>query len=461
MSLKRLRNYFKTQIVDPINNRFLELTTDSNVPTETLKTFFTQNPDGTLVEVSTQSPLPVSDGQVCSNDIWVSFSNMNNFSGSPTDLFNNLHTVVSDTTANNPKELMVHFGGTIVTRLIGIGAFNGNGGEFSNVEIQIALSDGNFITVIDESADSTIKQTAQYLMPGNVGINAVKFIFHTTNTITISNLFIPTVKLTTTSLQALNPDNEIIDVGATLDGSLKVAVEDQHFRPITLRMNQVVQTGLTLAVDAVIDSRTITVSPGHGLVATDRIIILQENGEPQYFFTEIISVAVDVLTLDTLVPYVFLAAQAEITQYDPDLNKDGSVTTYKAELRNPFSFSLDITRFIFHMTDATAMDDSKFGGRAALVNGISLRKNIPGSGNFHFWNCKTNGEIGELSFDKAYDEKAPAGVYGFSSRLTYAGQSKHGVAILLEPGEAVEMLIQDDLTLLLSFTIMVEGHFNE
>jgi hypothetical protein len=107
------------------------------------------------------------------------------------------------------------------------------------------------------------------------------------------------------------------------------------------------------------------------------------------------------------------------------------------------------------------MDDSKFGGRIALVNGIALRKNIPTAGNIHLWNCKTNGELGELSFDKSYDDKAPAGVYGFSSRLTYAGQSKHGVAIKLDPGEAVELLIQDDLTLLLTFTIMVEGHFNE
>lgn len=226
-------------------------------------------------------------------------------------------------------------------------------------------------------------------------------------------------------------------------------------------MNKVIQTGLTIASDTVIDSRTITMTAGHGLIAGDRIILLQENGEPQFFFTKIISVLVNVLTLDTLVPYVFSSALCEITQYDPDLNKDGSVTVYKAELRNPFSFTIDVTRFIIHMTDATAMDDATFGGRTALTYGISLRKNIPGSGNTHLWNCKTNGEIGELSFDKIYDLKAPAGSYGFSARITYAGQEKHGVAIKLDPGEAVELLIQDDLTLLQSFTIMVQGHFNE
>lgn len=424
--------------------------------------FFIQNPDGTKVDVTTQTPLPVSDGLVCPNDIWVAFSQMNNFDGTVTDLFDDLHSVITDDTSNNPKEILIHFTGTIITRLIGIGAFNGNGGTFSNLEIQISLSDGSFFTIVDESADSTVKQTAQYPMPGgNVGFNAIKLRFHTTNPIKISNIIIPKVHLTTTSLQAVNPENEVIDVGATLEGSLKVAVEDQYFRPISLRMNQVVQTGLTLAADTVIDSRTITMTTGHGLIANDRIILLQENGEPQFFFTKIISVAGDVLTLDTLVPYVFLSSICDITQYDSDLNKDGSVTTYKAELRNPFSLSIDVTRFIFHITDATSMDDGKFGGRTALPYGISMRKNIPGSGNIHLWNCKTNGEIGELSFDKEYDTKAPAGVYGFSSRLTYAGQSKHGVAIRLDPGDAVELLIQDDLTPLTSFTIMVEGHFNE
>lgn len=424
--------------------------------------FFIQNPDGDKVDVTTQNPLPVSDGAVCSNDLWPAESNLNDFSGSVTDLLDNLHTVITDSTANNPKEILVHFSTTIITRLIGIGAFKDNGGQFSNLEIQASLSDGVFTTIVDESADSTVKYSAQYTMPGgNVGFNALKFIFHTTDTITISNLVIPKVKLSTTSIQAVDPEGMVIDIGATLDGSLKVAVEDQYFRPISLRMNQVIQAGLTLASDTVVDSRTITVSTGHGLVADDYIILLQENGEPQFFFAKIMSVAVDVLTLDTLVPYVFLSSLCEITQYDPALNKDGSTTVYKAELRNPFSFSIDITRFIFHMTDATSMDDGKFGGRTALDYGISLRKNIPGSGNIHFWNCKTNGEIGELSFDKEYDEKAPAGVYGFSSRLTYAGQSKHGVAILLESGEAVELLIQDDLTELESFTITVEGHFNE
>lgn len=443
------------------NGNELELTSDSNVPTETKKTFFTQSPDGTERQVSTQNPFPVSDGLVCANDIWVAESDMGDFSGVSTDLFDNLHTVITNDTTDNPKEITIHFGTTVLSNLIGIGAYVTNGGTFSNVEIQTALSDGVFNTVVDESTDTTVLQTKYYQLPINAGFNAIKLRFHTTNSIIISNLIVPKLKGTISRLQGVDPDNNVMDIGATVEGSLKVSTEDKHFRPISLRMNQVVQSGLTLDSDTVIDSRTITMTTGHGLVSNDYIIILQENGEPQFFFSKIISVATDVLTLDTLVPYAFLSTLAEVTQYDPELNKDGSTTVYKAEIRNPFSFSIDVTRFIFHMTDASAMDDGTFGGLPALTNGIALRKNIPGEGNQHYWNCKTNGNIGELSFDKEYDDKAPAGVYGFSSRLTYAGPSKHGVAIRLETGEAIELLIQDDLTGLTSFNIMVEGHFNE
>jgi hypothetical protein len=443
------------------NGLNLDLTVNSNVPTETKKTFFTQNPDGISQEVTTQNPFPVSDGIVCSNDLWVSQSNMFDFDGVVTDLFDNLHTVITDSTANNPKEIVIHFATTIIANIIGIGAFNGNGGKFSNTEIQTATSDGVFTTVVDMSTDATIRQTATYQLPVNIGFNAIKLRFHTTNEIVISNLIIPKLKGTVSRIQGVDPSGNVIAVQATTDGSLKVSNENSFYRPFALRMNQVVQAGLTLALDAVVDTRTITMTPGHGLVATDNIILIEENGEPEFFFAEIISVAVDVLTLDTLVSHPFTAVGTEVTQYDPQLNKNGSIAVYKAEIRNPFSFPIDITRFIFHITDTTVMDDGKFGGGVALTNGISMRKNIAPLDNIHYWNVKTNGQIGEIAFDKVYDNKAPAGIYGLSARLSYSGQDKHGVAIRLEQGEAVELLIQDDLSGLNTFVITAEGHYSK
>ena len=232
-------------------------------------------------------------------------------------------------------------------------------------------------------------------------------------------------------------------------------------RAISLRMNKVVQSDLKLSTNTTYDSRTIDMASGHGLVANDHIIILEENGFPQFFFAKILSVSTNELTLDTLVSHEFTADGATVTQYDPELNKGGSATVYKAELRNPFSHDIDVIRLIMHITDGSAMDDALFGGRAALTRGVAFRKNIGTTDSDYYWNVKSNGAIGELTFDKMYDEKAPSGVYGFSARLTYAGETKHGVPIRLKTGQAIELLIQDDLTGLLSFFITAEGHFVE
>jgi hypothetical protein len=48
--------------------------------------------------------------------------------------------------------------------------------------------------------------------------------------------------------------------------------------------------------------------------------------------------------------------------------------------------------------------------------------------------------------------------------MTFGGTAKHGVVIRLEPGDRLEMVIQDDLATLggagsiTSFKVMVQGH---
>lgn len=221
--IKRLRNWFKTVLVDPINDRQLELTDSSKLPAQLS---FNQEPDGVTIDVSNQTPLPVSDGFVCSNDIWRSVSNMYNFSGVVTDLFDDLHSVITDNTANNPKEILIHLNTAVITNVIAIGAFNGAGGQFSNLEIQVARSDGVFTTIVDESGDSTIKQTEDYPIPVTFGFNAMKLRFHTANIITISNVVIPTTKSVVARLQATKPDNTVTDINATQGGNLKISVEE-------------------------------------------------------------------------------------------------------------------------------------------------------------------------------------------------------------------------------------------
>lgn len=244
------------------------------------------------------------------------------------------------------------------------------------------------------------------------------------------------------------------------NGNVPISIQDQYTLPFAIRVNEILDNTLSLASTPTVGSYTITLTAGHGLVAGNRISIIEENGISEIYFNKVLNVATNVITLDNPVPYPF-STNATVFKYNHDMNVDGSTTARIFGITNFFNKAVDITRVIIHLTDATAMDDALFGGMTALTRGIVFRKSLA-SGNFiNYWNIKSNGGFSELAYDKIYDDKAPAGVFGLSCRITYSGQEKHGVVIRLNQGESIQMLVQDNLTLLTSFTTMIEGHFTQ
>ncbi|MCK4818549.1 hypothetical protein KA005_22455 [bacterium] len=237
-----------------------------------------------------------------------------------------------------------------------------------------------------------------------------------------------------------------------------VNLQDQTTRPIDTRINRIVDDTITLAAVPTVDQYDLTLTTGHGVIIGNNLAFLEQNGDPQIYFGEVLNVVGDVVTMDTPVPFAFTPATTVVLSFNSNLNVDGSGTTVVSSLINVFDVSLDLTRFLFHITDGSAMDDGLFGSRTKLTRGIVLRKKLVSGNYINYFNIKTNGEFGELGYDIAYDEKAPAGLFGFRARLTYAGQAKHGVVIRLRPGEIIELLIQDDITTQTSFFMMVQGH---
>lgn len=243
------------------------------------------------------------------------------------------------------------------------------------------------------------------------------------------------------------------------NGAFPVNVLDQSSRPFDIRLNTILNADITLLETQTANTYAVTLSPGHNLNDGDSIAILEQNGTPEVYFGTVLDINGDILTLDTPLPYSFTTA-ATVFSYNNMMNVDGSVTPAIYSITNFFPDSVDIVRFIFHITDETSMDDGKFGGiGGGLTRGIVLRKRLASGQYINYFNIKNNGQFGELAYDKSYDDKAPAGVYGLTSRLTFGGQSKHGVVIRLDPGDSIELLIQDDLESLASFTAMVQGHF--
>lgn len=163
------------------------------------------------------------NGTVGVKDVIPEYSNIHNFSGSVLDLFNDLHSTITDTTTDNPKELLIHFDKTVVSNAVGLGAYTG---DFSNVEIQIGNSGGVFTTVVDDSALDTKLSTATYRLPVTPGFNAIKILFHTEDTVTLSNFVVIKAVSVIARLQATKPDNIVTDIHATTGGNLKISVEE-------------------------------------------------------------------------------------------------------------------------------------------------------------------------------------------------------------------------------------------
>jgi len=193
------------------------------------------NDSGTIIDV--QNPVPTDGDSVYRKDVWLDQSTSTDFTGGDViDLFDNLHSVITNTTSNNPKTILVHFNRTIVSNVVGLGAYIG---DFSNTKIEIGVSGHTFTTVIDESAVNTKYTSRTFQLPITAGINALRITFNTTDTISLSNIVMLKSTSVVARLQAAKPDNTITDINATTAGNLKVAIEEMELEaqtPFLLRV---------------------------------------------------------------------------------------------------------------------------------------------------------------------------------------------------------------------------------
>lgn len=180
-----------------------------------------QNADGDPYSV--QNPLPTDGDRVYSKDIWIEESDMNTFSGLVTDLFDNLHSLNIDSTSNNPKEIFIHFNATTPTTVIGIGSHGG--GDFSNIKITALVSGPIEFNLYDGSADAT-KLTSLQVDLDSVGFNAIRIQFHTTDTVTLSNIFIAKARSVVARITGQKPDGSFIEFQSTQAGNFKMSLEE-------------------------------------------------------------------------------------------------------------------------------------------------------------------------------------------------------------------------------------------
>lgn len=239
--------------------------------------------------------------------------------------------------------------------------------------------------------------------------------------------------------------------------AIPVNIQDQHSEIVDLFMHRTLST-FTLLNDTVVWEYTFTMTPWHWLVSPDNdwetLCFLEWLNFSQF---TILGIVWDIVTVDS--PFDRVYTTASIYQHHtPEMNFDWSWTPLVYFIKPAPWLSYDITRILIHIEDWTAMDTAKFWGIDRLIRWCLLRKKDWVYKNLVNW--KSNWEWLERAFDWRFDDKSPSWVYWFSWRKTYGGQNKVWVTIRLdwETNDELQLIIQDDLTDLLHFHVIVQGH---
>lgn len=170
--------------------------------------------------ISVQYPLATDGDSIYAKDVYIPASTVVGFDGEVTDLFDNRFTTMTNTTATNPKQILVELKRPLQTSIFGLGTMTG---DFSNLKVTAKLVGVPDNVLIDESADSTPKTVVviQDLPPTT--FSALLIEFHTTNTVSISTIAISKALQRIARLQGITPAGNVKDVRVTDQGRLDVS----------------------------------------------------------------------------------------------------------------------------------------------------------------------------------------------------------------------------------------------
>jgi hypothetical protein len=244
---------------------------------------------------------------------------------------------------------------------------------------------------------------------------------------------------------------EISEKHTEKDGAIRAQIQDNSSDPIIIKLLRFKTS--TAFVSGVIGSRTVVLAAGHGAVAGDTLQISQFS---KTFQAGILVVATNTLTLDTPLDFDF-NSEATTTICTSNMAVNGSVTPVAFCAKPPPGARWDLYGISTVIVDGTSMDDGTFGGIAALTNGIVIRK-LDGTSRV-FANLKSNGEMALFFEAFIYADRAPSGVYSVRGRSNIV--RTNGVAVRIASNEEFQIVIQDDLTGLTSFSAIIAGHIVE
>lgn len=244
---------------------------------------------------------------------------------------------------------------------------------------------------------------------------------------------------------------------------LGVFIQDQTTGVLSVPFLQD-RVSLELSTATVIGEYDIEVVTGGG-AAVGEILELARSSNGIFMQARILAIATgatDIITLDAQVNVIYATTDVIQTSSD-NLLVDGSTTPQVFSILPLPGQAGDMVRLITLIEGTTDMDYSSFGSDTALIRGCILRINNGDDTFRNLFNFKSNGDFALQGFDTVFQTpKQGNSIRGFSSRITWGGQSKHGVVIRVDGnlGERLEIVVQDDLTAGANnnFKLLAEGH---
>lgn len=248
-------------------------------------------------------------------------------------------------------------------------------------------------------------------------------------------------------------------VNVTADHTLAVRQTESSAPLVLVPLHQTIAS-TTLATPATIDEYTTTVTDATGF-AIGQLLALSDPDTQQVYFGEIIGVSGTTITVDRPFDFTFTAGKLA-TANRTNMNVNGATTTQVFGLRQGLdpgiAFTVDLHRMMLTLMTATACDLSTFGDIAGgITNGCTFRRR---DGNrVNIANIKTNLDIASHAYDmQIYAATNPAqGQDGVTSRLSF---NKFGGVVRIASDEDYEVLINDNLSTLTKFILVVQGIIN-
>jgi len=238
--------------------------------------------------------------------------------------------------------------------------------------------------------------------------------------------------------------NSLIETTSRGGKGLAIFVQDQTTDMLDLLFLEEKAVGLALGLDTVIDSRTVTLSTGHGLTSANsagHIMELAHIDEGRFYQGEILSITGDVVELSPPMSDVFAVATTSVGTGNPNMSQDaatnaaidGSVTPVIFTIKPLPGQSGDITRIVMATTSSNESDLTTFGGAPKLTIGVTLRIKRTDGTFKNLYTYRENFDLAMHGFDTGvYNPKGGNATYGFAVRISFNGQDKHGVTVRLD-----------------------------